>query len=189
MTDIDLGPVSITIGEITVRLGLGIGITQPGGGTPAPSPATWNPADKDARITLSGGNLTVTGDAAGWESVRATRARTSTGYYEKTHNASISGIGFANLTASVTNYFGSDGNGIMYLPSGDVYAGGAPISRPAYVLGDVVRASVNPATGDVTFSVNGTPSAAINVPGLVGTVYPGASTIDTNPQAFDFTGW
>ena len=91
----DLGPVSITIGEITVRLGLGIGITQPGtgGGTPTPTPATWNPADKDARITLSNGNLTVTGDAAGWESVRATRARTSTGYYEKTHNASISGIG------------------------------------------------------------------------------------------------
>ena len=189
MTDIDLGPVSITIGEITVRLGLGIGLTQPGGGTPAPSPATWNPADKDARITLSGGNLTVTGDAAGWESVRATRARTSTGYYEKTHNASISGIGFANLTASVTNYFGIDGNGIMYLPSGDVYAGGAPISRPAYVLGDVVRASVNPATGDVTFSVNGTPSAAINVPGLGATVYPGVSTIDSAPTTYVFTGW
>ncbi|MES2903891.1 MAG: hypothetical protein V4696_06880 [Pseudomonadota bacterium] len=37
MTDIDLGPVSISIGEITVRLGLGIGITQPGAGGGAPA--------------------------------------------------------------------------------------------------------------------------------------------------------
>ncbi len=163
--------------------------TPPVGGIP-PFPTTWNPLDKDARITLSGNNLTVTGDGAGWESVRATDARTTTAYYEKIAGpASTNGIGFANLSASMTTYLGIDGNGIMYLPGGSVFFGGGSVARPAYVGGDVVRASINPTTGDVTFSVNGTPSASINVPGLIGSVYPGCSTVDANPQSFDFTGW
>lgn len=34
--------------------------------------ATWNPSDKGAALTLSGGNLTVTKTTAGAELVRST---------------------------------------------------------------------------------------------------------------------
>ena len=45
----------------------------PGGGGPAVTAATWNPADKGTGVVLSNGNLTAVGDGSTWRSCRSTR--------------------------------------------------------------------------------------------------------------------
>lgn len=74
--------------------------------------ATWNPADKGANITLSGGNLTATTSAFAWDAVRTTISK-STGkwYFEMSitaNNLGFSGIG--KSTATLASYLGSDAN-------------------------------------------------------------------------------
>lgn len=76
---------------------------------------TWNPADKDASITLSNGDLTATGSAAAYRMVRGTTAfATGKRHIEYALDASAawneSGIGLAASSESLTTYVGVAGN-------------------------------------------------------------------------------
>jgi hypothetical protein len=78
---------------------------------------TWNPADKNAGITLSAGDLTATG-GSGPISVRATHAATTNQkvYYEAIVDVRTANprIGFANLSNPLDNNLGSDFAGTAF---------------------------------------------------------------------------
>ena len=101
---------------------------------------TWNPADKDGTLTLSGGDLTVTKTgASGFGNVRSTTSKT-TGkhYYEATAFGSLgnAGIGVANAVASLTNYLGVDSNSYGWYDTG---FGGST----TFVAGDVIGIAID----------------------------------------------
>ena len=100
-----------------------------GGGVPVVY-ATLDPANKGAGITLSGGDLIATkSSGTGWQMARATAGKTTGKYYfEATWNefsGSFVGIGLGDQDASVNNFFGADGNGLIVINNGEVYAIGA----------------------------------------------------------------
>jgi hypothetical protein len=72
---------------------------------------TWNPADKESHITLSGGNLVATG-TAGWQSnVRTVKSQTGGKYYWECTCTTIaaiqSGVGVAIGGTTLTSGIGS----------------------------------------------------------------------------------
>lgn len=73
---------------------------------------TWNPSDKGANITLSGGNLTAAW-STGWQLVRGTVSFTGSQKvcYGVLSNFTRNMVGIANSTASVNSYPGVDTNG------------------------------------------------------------------------------
>ncbi len=83
------------------------------------APVTWNPADKDASITLSGGNLIATSTAAAaWASLRTTLAPSppTKAYFRAavtTVNNMYCGPGIASVSAPLNNFIGSDTQGIV----------------------------------------------------------------------------
>lgn len=92
-------------------------------------PVTWNPADKGTNITLSAGNLAAEGGGGVWNSVRATRSR-STGKYYWRHAVTALGAnghatGFGDGSFPLTDLVGASGNaaGIHY-QDGATFSGG-----------------------------------------------------------------
>jgi len=92
--------------------------------------ATWNPADKSAGVTLSGGNLIST-YASGSGDVGA-RSTTSNSlgkvYFEATPSNLLGvdkGIGLSNASQSFVTLAGNATGGIMYYLSGNVWKSGA----------------------------------------------------------------
>ena len=76
--------------------------------------ATWNPSDKDASVTLSGGNLVASSTSASWAAVRSTISKSSgKWYWEYTVTAIGNGHtqGIGNSSATLANYVGQDANG------------------------------------------------------------------------------
>ena len=94
--------------------------------------ATWNPSDKAAGITLSGGDLTATRASGTVSAVRATIGKSTGLHYFEIKCISTTGgifdvwIGLANLTASLTALPGNaDANGWgLALDGGDYYHSG-----------------------------------------------------------------
>jgi hypothetical protein len=90
---------------------------------------TLNPADKEAHISLSGGNLTATGTAGWTGSVRAVDGQSSGKYYwECTFNASAAGSGVgANISAlAIATIFSGAGTGQAgVMQNGSVYVDGS----------------------------------------------------------------
>lgn len=76
--------------------------------------ATFDPAAKSSRITLSNGNLTETSDGTGnFQLVKATQFKSAGKWYCEFISGGGSGndfIGIANAAASVDNYLGVDAN-------------------------------------------------------------------------------
>lgn len=94
-----------------------------------PLQVTWNPADKDTLITLSGGNLTATTNAAAGDGgVRATFQRTSGKWYFELNFTTITGGdtggGMANGTTTFASLAGSGVGGIVQFRSGNLYRNG-----------------------------------------------------------------
>lgn len=98
---------------------------------------TWNPADKDASITLSNGNLTAAQSLVGgsWLSVRATLGlATGKVFFELTLDldGASSGIifGLGNSTASLTTFPGGNTNGVGWqAKSGVTYYNGGLLTN------------------------------------------------------------
>ena len=113
-------------------------------GVPAPPPSTWNPADKNAAFALTGGDLIATcAVAPGQVALRSTRSRTGKRYCEQVVNlnASDSSPSFANVTASLSVYLGSDTNGVcLYGANGQVLYNGVSIlaTGTPIVAGEVI---------------------------------------------------
>jgi hypothetical protein len=93
--------------------------------------ATWNPSDKNAGVTLSGGDLTTTRASGTVAGVRATLGKSSGKWYFEIKCISSTGVfdvfvGLANLSASLTALPGfADANGwAIALDGGDYYHSG-----------------------------------------------------------------
>lgn len=74
---------------------------------------TWNPADKNANITLSGGDLTASSVVATAQAVRGTQsfAETKSYYFEVTWNSGSNiYIGIGNASASLSQFPGNNAN-------------------------------------------------------------------------------
>ena len=171
---------------------LGIVAAQAPGAPPAPTYATFDPANKHADIVLSGGNLTAT--KAGTDALRSVRSTlgVSSGkhYWEITtiqggFNAPymLLGVGTSgvNLAASV----GSNASGWSYYQeTGQKYNNNIGAAFGAsWSNNDVVGIALDMNTGSVWFSKNGVwqgggdPAAGANpaYTGLSGLIYAYAS--------------
>ena len=152
-----------------------------GGAAPAQA---WNPADKDADVSLSGGDTVATVVSTGSEdgSVRGVTARDASG----DHSFSVTvtfpdaggsyrtmvGIGKAGATLAQYPGYDADGYG-MWANSGNLYnnapSGSGAAYGAAYATTSVITVRVN--AGALTFYINGA-SQGVAATGLTGTWYP-----------------
>ena len=129
-------------------VGIGLVWTQPTEAWLAQAPPsgpvtlTWNPADKNVGITLSGGNLTATvGGSA--QLVRATGSDTTAlCYYEvaASQRSSNWSTGFALASLSVsTTYLGATFASVGVLPADGIYINNSlKVALPSYTLGNAM---------------------------------------------------
>lgn len=118
---------------------------------------TWNPADKDAAIALSGANLIATQNSAtgAWRSVRATTGKiTGKWYFELTPTANdgIGGIiaGLANASANLADLAGADAYGCGFQTQGSAYGFSVVINGSVWgSVGTAVGIAVDFGAGDV----------------------------------------
>lgn len=146
---------------------------------PAPTYATWNPADKGANIVLSNGDLSATNASLGsWHSVRATLAK-STGkwQFEVTIDASVGAaaiaIGVANSSANISNYVGSDANGWSYYGANGnkTNSGSGAAYGATFQQGDIITCYYDADTGTLGFMKNGADQGTIAT-GFSGEIFP-----------------
>lgn len=122
-----------------------------GGGT------TWNPADKNANVSLSNGNLTATGTASGFEGVRGTTNTVSSKkYFEISFSAAADitqvGVAIGNASASLSTY--NDSNSIGWFGSGSVFHSGATVdSAASFTAGQTLLIAFNASSNLVFFAV------------------------------------
>lgn len=126
---------------------------------------TLNPSDKSTHITLSGGNLTGTGDGSGGgdDLVRSTGSKTTGKTYfegKMTANGIESGIGLCNATETLTNEIGASGNNsIGIYRSGHVFLNGSNVlSGPTFGNGDFVGEAVDFGAGKLWIRNNTAPT-------------------------------
>ncbi len=177
-----------------MRLAVGLFPSARGGGAPAVTPSTWNPADKSARITLSNGNLTAVGDGIGHGTVRATQSKTAARGFSGSATVGTGsgvGIGFCNATQDMTTpgYLSSTTNGVAWYGDGVVYYNESAALGPwtAYSPGDTVFIYYDPATDLLEGFVNGVAAGTASVPGIGATFF--AAYVSNNNGVFtaDFT--
>jgi len=173
------------------------------GGEPEPpgETSTWNPADKNADITLSNGNLTATKTAnnGNYVGLRGTLSRSSgkwhLEYLVDTAEANM-GLGIGNATAALDNYVGSSVHSIGAY-SGSVWTnGGSAGAGPSFGSSDVVVVEVDLDAKTYRVAVNtGSYSGPFSFSGATGPFFPMANaqtlgrgfTINTGGSAFTKT--
>lgn len=124
--------------------------------------ATWNSADKNANITLSGGDLIATAAAiANFFAARATVGKSIGKFYMEQTVSAVGGLvqlGVMRSTASIANgsYVGFDVNGWGYNSNGNVVNNSSNIATYAtYTTADVIGMCFSPSLGKLWFSKNG----------------------------------
>lgn len=154
------------------------------GAASAPVYATWNPADKDAGVTLSNGNLTATSSSGAYKSARATIGKSSgKWYWEQTFDAvgnnMVQGVG--NASADLTNYIGAvDANGWGWNCNAlKTHSGNAAYGTGTPAVGKVIGIALDMDGGTITFFENNV-SMGQAFTGISGTIYPMVSTYDTS---------
>lgn len=134
---------------------------------------TWNPSDKSANITLSGGNLVATNTALG--SVRGTVGKASGKWYWEVTVSTISveaTVGIGNSSATLTNNPGADVNGWGYISQGSKTTNNSASAYGAgYSSGDVIGVALDMDNGTLTFYKNNV-SQGQAFSGITGTIYP-----------------
>ena len=101
--------------------------------------ATWNPSDKSANITLSGGNLVATGVGDG--AARSTISKSAgKWYWEVTVTSAVSGlaVGAGNSSDILTASPGTTTNSIGYYPTGAIVKNNAVLATKAGLGAGVV---------------------------------------------------
>ncbi len=166
--------------------------------------ATWNPSDKAASFTLSGGDKIAAPDSSGTPGkVRATIGKSSGKWYWEyviVSYASDVYVGVATSAASVDTYTGAEAT--SWSMRGDTFGvdkntngtptayGGTGTLSP----GDVIGVALDMNAGTIVFYINNT-SQGTAFTGLTGTLYPSvgdsgtfsAPTITANFGATAFT--
>ncbi len=149
--------------------------TGAGGGT---TYATWNPADKAAGMTLSGGNLAATGSGGGQEMVRGTDGKSSGKWYFEVTLTSGTAFraGIAQAGESLTDYLGFGANGYSYEDGGNkVNNATATAYGPAISTGNTIGVMVDLDAGTLSFKDNTGAVIGTAFTGLTGTFYPALS--------------
>lgn len=119
--------------------------------------ATWNPADKNASITLSWWNLTATLSGAGWLSLRSTLSKSSwKWYFEITLNSGWSlFVWLANSSQNLTSFIWNSTYWWGYAMSWDKYYNSVATAYGAsYTNGDILWIAMNMDAGEVTIYKN-----------------------------------
>lgn len=130
----------------------------------APASSTWNPADKNAGISLTGGNLIATrasSSPANAEVVRATSSKSSgKSYWECTPSGTTGlgnvSIGLAVAGASLAAAIGIDTNGVGYFDGGNVRMNTTAIGNAgSYTTADVIGIAIDLGAQLIWFRKNG----------------------------------
>lgn len=157
---------------------------------------TWNPSDKNAGITLSNGNLTVSTSTTNYVQVRSTLGVSSGKHYWEFAYSSVvlndAMIGIANGSMSLANgnYVGLDSNGWgIYTPTGNKLHAGANVAYGSVTGTGVIMIALDMDNGKIWWGLNGTwfnsgdPAAGTNAAytsGITGTMYACVTVISTN---------
>ena len=165
--------------------------------TPA-STTTWNPSDKNANITLSGGDLVATAASSGasFKGVRGTIGKASGKFYWEVAITSqalplASGggqieIGVAKATASLSVSAAFAGDVWAYNSAGaTVDATGTYFGVESYDDSDVIGVALNMDSGEVSFYKNGALQRTVTN-SLGGTVYPYVTLYDSSVITANF---
>lgn len=121
---------------------------------------TWDPAKKDASISLSGGNLIATGSAAAFRSVLGTLSHSSTGdyYFEGLVGGTIGSFdlfGLGDALTTLNNFIGLDNHSIGWCRDGRVLVNNTNLGSVAtWTSGDVLSVAVSLASGKIWFRKN-----------------------------------
>jgi hypothetical protein len=124
--------------------------------------ATWNPADKGASVTLSGGDLVATCASGVNHNARSTVSKSAGKWYWEVSLQNTGGMGImlgvANASQSVTAspLSGSDCL-VLRLNDGSIWKGGSSVGSMGTTLdnGDVLSIAYDAGAGTVGFSKNG----------------------------------
>ena len=125
--------------------------------------ATWNPLDKVSNITLSGGDLTVSG--GGWSGVRGTISK-STGkwYFEVYCNYANAGgyvmIGISTSSANL-NTNGITTSSWTYYDTGSIFGYGS--YGATYATGDTIGVAIDFDADTITFYKNNTSQGTVSI--------------------------
>lgn len=153
---------------------------------------TWNPADKDASIVLSNGDLTTTTSVTGYHGVRATSGHaTGKRYFEITLGTvdEFFRIGLAKATWTLTS-IGAATTGWGYKNNGYVFyndTGYGPAL--SFATGDIISVAVDLDAHKLWFGVNGVwsgdPAAGTGavMTNLTDTLYPAFSAYTSGNSA------
>ncbi|MCX7177719.1 MAG: hypothetical protein NTX56_02790 [Proteobacteria bacterium] len=160
-----------------------IGFDVGGGFVPPGACATWNPADSNSRITLSGGDLIATNAYGGgdWYSVRATQGKTSGKWYWEivcttSNNNRVVGVGRATATIANFTFCGTDTAGYGYMYEGNFYNYNTPAAYgDTYSAGDVIGVALDCDNHQVNFAKNNTWFGINTVPAVA--LYPMLSMV------------
>jgi hypothetical protein len=151
---------------------------------------TWNPADKAAAVTLSGGNLTASSNPAvgNYANVRGTVSKAAgqwafevtVGTIGTSSGDSAIQIGIATSTQSLTGTLTGSANAWVYYGenggAGALYSGSTVISVASLSAGDKVGVAFDGDADTVSFYKNGTYQGGFT--GVSGTVYPVFGSVD-----------
>jgi hypothetical protein len=136
--------------------------------------STWNPSDKDADVSLSGGNLIASINAANG-AVRGVqgRAHTQNRYFEVTLSGAdvntLAGIGTSG--ASLASFPGADSVSYAGYPfSNQTYTNNASASN--YITGSVVGVDVDFTAGTIRFIATPQQVSAAAFTSISGTLFP-----------------
>lgn len=161
---------------------------------------TWNPADKSANLTLSGGNLTGTLTGSdGFALVRAVASRSSGKFYHEVNyavsNSLYASPGIANSSLGVADFIGNT-NGIAWLNGGQVYLNNSNVATiETWAAGDTLCIAIDTTAKLIWFRKNAgnwnndvsanpaTGTNGIDMSSLAGPYFPSAGT-NNIPDAF-----
>lgn len=134
--------------------------------------ATINPSDKDANVTLSGGDLTASTAVANNCPYRATIGKSSGKWYWEVTGANNIGISTTALPMTTGNYPGLTTTSFSYNRTGVKYNNNIPTAYGAtFTSSDVIGVALDMTTGALEFYKNGV-SQGVAFTGISGTLYP-----------------
>lgn len=156
------------------------------------TPTTWNPADKDAAGTLSGGNLTHDGSSG---SVRSVYSATAGKYYWEVIYPVAVGVqlvGVATSSASVDNWPGGDAFGWTFeSDSGDICTSGSVVATSGLIPVTTLSVLLDADAKELRFWADGVDCGVVT--SITGTAfyavvgYIGKTTANFGATAFNHT--
>lgn len=138
---------------------------------------TWNPSDKAAAVTLSGGDLTATSDpsAPNYAGVRGTVSKSAGQWAFEVTLGTIGGnnadyVGIATSSQSLTAFPDLSANAWVYRRDGFIFSAAGGVAVASATSGDVIGVFFDGDANTVAFFKNGVLLGGFS--SITGTVYP-----------------